>query len=450
MQENADNTAKQQKQKPQTVSVPPAPVQNQSKNHKTDTFKTINDLFDENETETESENPPVVPRPQSNLANESNENDTNISSSNNNNQNKKSDNFLSSSDESSSSSSSSSSSGSSSSDSSSSDEDDDSSSSSSSSSSDAESSSSSCDSMDESKTAVKSKLKPNNLLNNKDLQSKPPLLTAKNPLIINNKPFSNLNFKQHQKPTRPIAAESKIQPKVVTPVSNPPSAKSDTSTINSNPNSNAKASSSGSDKPSNPDMENDGDNEQDDDDDNNENENDEDNTNMTLENIIKNINSPNKKSSSSSSTSSSKNTSPQLPATPDSTINKKEVQNPKSSNSESSSITFTLSDEEISDDSNASNQNMLNLYNNQTTVSFNQNTKLAELEPVSEPTTLNVSSLKKIRTKKSMCLKKNSHFELNYISTQNMRFFKKKAFIRLKMCKSAPKKFYFISVSYLI
>lgn len=80
----------------------------------------------------------------------------------------------------------------------------------------------------------------------------------------------------------------------------------------------------------------------------------EDANNITIEEIIVNINSPNKKASS-------KTTSPILPSTPDSKHELKMEQTAKSS-SQSSSITFTLSDDEISDDSNASNQNVKNLY----------------------------------------------------------------------------------------
>lgn len=97
----------------------------------------------------------------------------------------------------------------------------------------------------------------------------------------------------------------------------------------------------------------------------------------TLENIIKNLQSPANSASKKSSTSSSANTSPQLPSFSTSVsstainvpttkpisamqgstsvpVDKQQL----SVESVESSITFTLSDDEISDDSNASHQNM--------------------------------------------------------------------------------------------
>lgn len=115
---------------------------------------------------------------------------------------------------------------------------------------------------------------------------------------------------------------------------------------------------------------------------NNDKEKDEEEEELTLHNIIKEIsfNSPNKKSSSSSSSSSSStNTSPQLPSF-ESVVSKSALSvpsilpnsyvksssstgsapNPKATrkDSESGGFTFNLSDDEIGDDSNASNQNM--------------------------------------------------------------------------------------------
>jgi len=127
-------------------------------------------------------------------------------------------------------------------------------------------------------------------------------------------------------------------------------------------------------------------------DDENTNNDDDDSHNLTLTEMIEKIVSPNKKTTSSSSSSSSKNTSPQLPifssvASDSAQLVPKaayslELQklpekihlvnsvNPspyldnmeENPNEETNGkITFTLSDDEIGEDSNASNQNMQNV-----------------------------------------------------------------------------------------
>lgn len=228
----------------------------------------------------------------------------------------------------------------------SSDEDDDSSSSSSSSSSsDEESSTSSGDCK---------KVKNLNPISTDINMNKPPLI--KMPKIINSQKNSMFSIKQiNRQPMQRITPEAKpvFEPKPVLNPTPPPHTHTHThAQLPSTAQSELTAASDENDSNIEPqDAQQAQEVKQVEED---EDETKEDPNNITIEEIIVNINSPNKKSSS-------KTTSPILPSTPDSKHETKTEQTAKSS-SQSSSITFTLSDDEISDDSNASNQNVKNLY----------------------------------------------------------------------------------------